>query len=149
VLMAELWERLDALARIPWPGPPGDPYKDHLNPQGTSHARRKMRRLPRTDGAILTHHDAATRPGSFATPDHQNWAVSMADHRVTNAAHQRSPHSPEPSAAHHDQARSYILGNVGDRLGRPPPLQVGACGDRPGVFDLVYLLEETSCASRS
>ena len=49
--------------------------------------------------------------------DHQHWAVGMAHNRVRDAAHQRSSHSPEAPTAHHDQARTYVLGNLYDLLG--------------------------------
>src|ERR687898_2970858 len=52
--------------------------------------------------------------------DHQHWAVGMAHNRVRDAAHQRSSHSAEPPTAHHDQARTYFLGNLYDLLGAIP-----------------------------
>ena len=48
---------------------------------------------------------------------HHHWAVSMSDHRVRDAAYQRSPHSAESPAAHDDQPRPYLLGNLHDLLG--------------------------------
>jgi hypothetical protein len=44
----------------------------------------------------------------------------MAHNRVRDAAHQRSSHSAESPAPHHDQARSYVLGNLYDLLGAIP-----------------------------
>jgi hypothetical protein len=41
----------------------------------------------------------------------------MPHNRVRYAAHQRSAHSPESPTAHHDQARTYLLGNLYDLLG--------------------------------
>ena len=41
----------------------------------------------------------------------------MAHNRVRYAAHQRSSHSAKPPTAHHDQACTYVLGNLYDLLG--------------------------------
>jgi hypothetical protein len=41
----------------------------------------------------------------------------MAHHRVRDAAHQGPPHTAAAPAAHHDQARLYILRDVHDLLG--------------------------------
>ena len=40
---------------------------------------------------------------------HHHWAVSMSDHRVRDAAYQRSPHSTESPATHDDQPRPYSV----------------------------------------
>ena len=60
----------------------------------------------------------ATLRGLFLLrTDHQHRAVGMSHYRVRYAAHQRSSHSAEPPTAHHDQARTYVLGNLYDLLG--------------------------------
>src|SRR5215207_6695283 len=60
----------------------------------------------------------ATLRGLFLLrTDHQHRAVSMPHNRVRYAAHQRSSHSPQSPTAHHDQARTYVLGNLYDLLG--------------------------------
>jgi hypothetical protein len=41
----------------------------------------------------------------------------MPHNRVRYAAHQRSSHSAESPTAHHDKARTYVLGNLYDLLG--------------------------------
>ena len=43
-------------------------------------------------------------------PHHQDRAMSMADHRVRDAAHQSPPNAAQPSAAHGDQANAQLLG---------------------------------------
>src|SRR5215207_6105094 len=53
----------------------------------------------------------------FLLTDHQHWAVGMPHNRVRDAAHQRSSHSAQSPAPHHDQARAYVLGNLYDLLG--------------------------------
>src|SRR5215207_10967207 len=63
----------------------------------------------------------ATLRGLFLLrTDHQHRAVGMSHYRVRYAAHQRSSHSAEPPTAHHDQARTYVLGNLYDLLGAIP-----------------------------
>jgi hypothetical protein len=49
--------------------------------------------------------------------DHQHRAVGMAHNRVRYAAHQRSAHSTQSPTAHHDQACTYVLGNLYYLLG--------------------------------
>ena len=44
----------------------------------------------------------------------------MSHNRVRYAAHQRSSHSAKPPTAHHDQACTYVLGNLYDLLGAIP-----------------------------
>ena len=44
----------------------------------------------------------------------------MPHNRVRYAAHQRSAHSAESPTAHHNQAGTYVLGNLYDLLGAIP-----------------------------
>src|ERR671917_6688 len=79
---------------------------------------------------------------------YQNRAVRMADHRVRNAAHQRSPHSTEPPTAHHDKARPYLLGNPHDLLGPMafgyPQVLLGDLAPVP-LYLLDLLIEDLLC----
>jgi hypothetical protein len=52
---------------------------------------------------------------AFFVTHHQDRAVCVPTYRVRNAAHQGSSHPPAPSAAHHHQASSHILGQLDDR----------------------------------
>ncbi len=66
------------------------------------------------------------RSSGYSTPPVPSWdgppnrAVGMSHNRVRDATHQCSSHSPEPPTAHHDQARTYVLGNPYDLLGAVP-----------------------------
>src|SRR5215208_6158675 len=85
---------------------------------------------------------ASLRRLFFLRTDHQHRAVGMAHNRVRYAAHQRSAHSPQSPTAHHDQACTYVLGNLYYLLGAIP---LGypqiLVGDRTSLLlDLRYLL---------
>jgi hypothetical protein len=83
--------------------------------------------------------------------DHQNGAVGMAHNQVRDAAHQHPSHSAKPPTAHHDQARTYVLGNLYDLLGAIPlgyPEML--LGDLTSLLlDLRRLLVEDVLRSRS